>query len=285
VPQATSGDRLYQPEQELSRLEGIVPRSTGAPEQPLHAKPIDAAVFQQAEALNRILPRDSGGESNQAQVEMPRSMSPSDTTASYGAAWSQEGGDQQSSSHETPWRSPEQEAELPSDRSADRSAPTVAAWNMMPPQPRPAEPAAVAPMDRLPPAGPAQAAEPHASQIGRAILFQVAEPDLGHINVRVSLANEVVHAYLSSDRPEVGQFLLNGQDRLQSALQANGLEMGQFRVDIDRQSAGRSFQQGQPQEHNRMWQPSTSGSEEDHGVARPHDYRVAGYTGMLNLVA
>jgi flagellar hook-length control protein FliK len=69
-------------------------------------------------------------------------------------------------------------------------------------------------------------------------VFEVAQTDLGRVNVRVAMAHDTVHAYLSTDRPDVGNALMNGQDRLQSALQASGLEMGQFRVHIDRQSAG-----------------------------------------------
>jgi hypothetical protein len=77
----------------------------------------------------------------------------------------------------------------------------------------------------------------------RSVVFEVAQADLGHINIRVAMANEVVHTYLSSDSAEVGQFLISGQDRLQTALQANGLEMGQFRVNIDRQGASSGGQE------------------------------------------
>lgn len=66
-------------------------------------------------------------------------------------------------------------------------------------------------------------------------MFDVAQADLGHVNIRVAMMNDVVHTHLSADRPEVGQFLINGQDRLQAAFQANGLDMGQFRVQVDRE--------------------------------------------------
>lgn len=118
----------------------------------------------------------------------------------------------------------------------------------------------------------------------RSVVFEVAQPDLGRINVRVAMANELVHTHLSSDRAEVGQFLINGQERLQAALQANGLDMGQFRVDIDRQNAGRSFQQGQPQEQGRTWNHGLPQPEGDH-ASEPHDGRRSRPQGMLNLVA
>lgn len=71
--------------------------------------------------------------------------------------------------------------------------------------------------------------------MAQSVVFNVAQPDLGHVNIRVAMMNDVVHTHLSTDRPEVGQFLINGQDRLQAAFQANGLDMGQFRVQVDRE--------------------------------------------------
>jgi flagellar hook-length control protein FliK len=118
----------------------------------------------------------------------------------------------------------------------------------------------------------------------RSVVFEVAQVDLGRIHVRVAMANEVVHAYLSSDRAEVGQFLINGQERLQTALQANGLEMGQFRVDIDRQNAGRSFQQGPSQDQSRTWNHGSPQGDEA-PVFEPRDSRRLWSQGRLNLVA
>ncbi|MBH0182610.1 MAG: hypothetical protein HP490_13300 [Nitrospira sp.] len=118
----------------------------------------------------------------------------------------------------------------------------------------------------------------------RSVVFEVAQTDLGRINIRVALANEVVHTYLSSDRAEVGQFLINGQERLQTALQANGLEMGQFRVDIDRQNAGRSFQQGPSHDQGRSWQHGSSQGDEGQ-VFEARDSRRSWSQGRLNLVA
>jgi flagellar hook-length control protein FliK len=119
----------------------------------------------------------------------------------------------------------------------------------------------------------------------RSVVFEVAQPDLGRINVRVAMTNDLVHTHFSSDRSDMGHFLMTGQDRLQSALQASGLDMGQFRVDIDRQSAGRSFEHGQRQEQGRTWQQNPGGSDGDHRPAELHDGRGIRSHGMLNLVA
>lgn len=127
-------------------------------------------------------------------------------------------------------------------------------------------------------------AEPSAHVMTRSVVFDVAQPDLGHVNIRVMMTNDVVHTHLSADRPDVGQFLINGQDRLQAAFQANGLDMGQFRVDIDRQGAGRSFQHGPSQEQGHTWndgaQEMTWGQRSD----RQDEPRTSLH-GLLNVVA
>ncbi len=118
----------------------------------------------------------------------------------------------------------------------------------------------------------------------RSVVLEVAQPELGHVNIRVAMMNESVHAHFSTDRVEVGQFLINGQDRLQTTLQANGLDMGQFRVDIDRQSGGRSFQQGLFHEEGRSGHQGSQGdtSEQAHGWS---DERYRPLQGRLNVVA
>nr|HMS86772.1 flagellar hook-length control protein FliK [Nitrospira sp.] len=108
--------------------------------------------------------------------------------------------------------------------------------------------------------------------------------ELGHVNIRVAMMNESVHAHFLTDRAEVGQFLLNGQDRLQTTLQANGLDMGQFRVDIDRQHGGRSFQQGLFHEQGQSGQQGSQGGvqEQAHGWS---DEMYRPLQGRLNVVA
>jgi hypothetical protein len=118
----------------------------------------------------------------------------------------------------------------------------------------------------------------------RSVVLDVAQPDLGHVNIRVAMTNDMVHTHLSADRAEVGQFLINGQDRLQAAFQANGLDMGQFRVDIDRQGAGRSFQQGPSQEQGQPWNQGSQGMPWGRSSDREDEPRSSLH-GLLNLVA
>jgi hypothetical protein len=127
-------------------------------------------------------------------------------------------------------------------------------------------------------------ADKSAQVMARSVVFDVAQPDLGHVNIRVAMTNDVVHTHLSADRLEVGQFLINGQDRLQAAFQANGLDMGQFRVDIDRQSAGRSFHHGPSQEQGQTWDQGSQGMNWGQSSDRQDEQRTSLH-GLLNVVA
>jgi len=118
----------------------------------------------------------------------------------------------------------------------------------------------------------------------RSVVFDVTQPDLGHVNVRVAMTNDMVHTHFSTERLEVGQFLANGQDRLQAAFQANGLDMGQFRVDIDRQSAGRSFQQDSSQEQGHTWNQGSQGMKWGQSPEGQDEPRTSRH-GLLNVVA
>ncbi len=118
----------------------------------------------------------------------------------------------------------------------------------------------------------------------RSVVLDVAQPDLGHVNIRVAMTNDMVHTYLSADRLEVGQVFVNGQDRLQAALQANGLDMGQFRVDIDRQSAGRSFQQDSSPEQGHNRHQGSTGTPWGQSPDRQDASRTSSH-GLLNVVA
>ncbi len=118
----------------------------------------------------------------------------------------------------------------------------------------------------------------------KSMVLELSQADLGRVNIRVAVNQDTVHTHFSSERNELGQYLVNGQDRLQSALNASGLDLGKFQVDIDRQSAGRSFQeptsQGQSHGHTPQGEGRNSGPGRDE-VARD----TAPRRGMLNLVA
>ncbi len=117
------------------------------------------------------------------------------------------------------------------------------------------------------------------------VVFELAQSDLVRIQVRVAMTNDVVHTHFTPDRSEIGTLLWNGQDRLQSALQASGLDMGQFRVDLERQGAGRSFHQGPSYEQGG---PGREQSGRPHGEPTSTDSSDGSrgaLRGILNLVA
>ncbi|MBH0201296.1 MAG: flagellar hook-length control protein FliK [Nitrospira sp.] len=149
------------------------------------------------------------------------------------------------------------------------------------PPPAPAPPV----MNQAQPSMPAHdTAESSMRFMTRSVVLDVAQPDLGHVNIRVAMTNDVVHTQFSTERLEVGQFLVSSQDRLQAALQATGLDMGQFRVDIDRQSAGRSFQQDLSQEQGQTWNQRSHDMKWGQSPDRQDEARTALH-GRLNVVA
>lgn len=140
-------------------------------------------------------------------------------------------------------------------------------------------------LSQMPPSVPVHdTGGPSVHMMARAVVVDVAQPDLGHVNIRMAMTNDLVHTYLSVDRPEVGQFLLNGQDRLQTAFQTNGLDMGQFRVDIDRQNGGRSFQQGSSQEQGQSGNQGSQNMPWGKSADRQDESRTSLH-GLLNVVA
>lgn len=125
--------------------------------------------------------------------------------------------------------------------------------------------------------------ENSASQI-KSMVLELSQADLGRINIRVAVNQDVVHTFFSSDHREMSQYLLSGQEKLQSALQISGLDLGQFHVDVNRHNAERSFQQQTP--HGGAEEHARQGDSRENGQGREESTRdTAPRRGMLNLVA
>jgi flagellar hook-length control protein FliK len=115
-------------------------------------------------------------------------------------------------------------------------------------------------------------------------VIELSQADLGRVNIRVAVNQDTVHAHFLSERNELGLYLVSGQDRLQSALNASGLDLGRFQVDIDRQSAERSFQQPTSQGQSHGHTPQGEG--QNSGLGREELVRDSTpRRGILNLVA
>lgn len=271
--------------QELSRLDAAVPHLDRVVERSVGQKQVHGAAHPHAEPHPPFVSHDS--DESIAKPVASESYKPQAFSGSGQPSdmfWSNPDGEQ-TTSHETPWQSHAPVVSPQADLPDNRSVQSTTVGSAVGPQPRPAESLPSPTLGRALSTAPVHDIEPFLPLMSRSVVFEVAEPDLGRINIRVAMTNEVVHAHLLSDRSDVGQLLVSGQDRLQSALQSNGLEMGQFRVDIDRQNAGRSFQQGQPQDQSRMWHDASNGTTRDYGISEQHDHPSLLYAGMLNVVA
>ena len=288
VPRTTEAEEDASPvSKELSRLDAAGPQPTRLAESPVQQKQADAAGHPHPATHSPRSSPDTGSDERgvRSTAIAPHGLQAgSESGQSSDLLWSNQG-ERQSSYHENPWMSHAATAPSQSDLSGDHSAQPATAGSAVSSPPRPMDSRPASPAGSASPVSPAHDIEPFMPPMSRSVVFEIAEPDLGRINIRVAMTNELVHTHLSSDRSDVGQFLFNGQDRLQSALQSNGLEMGQFRVDIDRQSAGRSFQQGPPQDQSRMWQQASNGSSQEAGGFERHEAVGLSYAGRLNVVA
>lgn len=73
-----------------------------------------------------------------------------------------------------------------------------------------------------------------------AVQVNLDQEELGRLRVRVVLADSTVHTRVTTEYADLGQFLMDRRDHLESVLQASGLDVGQFKVHIDRQGSGQS---------------------------------------------
>ena len=78
------------------------------------------------------------------------------------------------------------------------------------------------------------------------IRLEVSPPDMGRVQVRVSVTDHSVYTNVVTDQASVRDLLLRQQDRLQDALGAYGLGMGSFNVEVGQQGQQRSEWGGQP---------------------------------------
>jgi hypothetical protein len=111
-----------------------------------------------------------------------------------------------------------------------------------------AEPPRSAPVVPAPP--PAQPVPVHVDDATprppfvQSVSLELPQADLGQLRVRVMLSDQVVHAHLVTDRGDLGQMLVTRQEQLSTQLSTAGLEMGQLRVQVDRQGGYDATQQG-----------------------------------------
>lgn len=77
-----------------------------------------------------------------------------------------------------------------------------------------------------------------------ALTVEVNQPDLGTLRVRVAQLDRTIHAHVMTEQADVGRFLTAHEERLDATLQASGLDLGQFHVQVGSQSQHESRQRG-----------------------------------------
>lgn len=80
--------------------------------------------------------------------------------------------------------------------------------------------------------------EPTMPRIISSIQVEVHPPDLGQVQVRVALADQTVHANVTTQQTEVREFLVANQAKLEAGFHAAGLDLGEFKVTVDQQGRG-----------------------------------------------
>jgi len=70
------------------------------------------------------------------------------------------------------------------------------------------------------------------------VQVEVHPGEIGPVQVRVAVADQTVHASVTTQRAEVREFLVANQGRLEAGLNASGLTMGEFQVDVDARGRG-----------------------------------------------
>lgn len=78
------------------------------------------------------------------------------------------------------------------------------------------------------------------------IRFEVSPPDMGRVQVRVSVSDHSVYTNVLTDQSAARDLLLKQQDRLQDALGAYGLGVGSFNVEVGGQGQQRGEFGAQP---------------------------------------
>jgi flagellar hook-length control protein FliK len=72
----------------------------------------------------------------------------------------------------------------------------------------------------------------------KSVHLAVDPPELGRVDLRITVSDQRVYASVATERSDVGQYLMNHQPQLQAGLQAYGLDLSGFRVDVDARGPG-----------------------------------------------
>ncbi len=80
----------------------------------------------------------------------------------------------------------------------------------------------------------------------QSVHVELPSHDSAPLSVRISMTDQTVHTQFTTDRNDLGAFLMGRQDQLQQSLAKSGLELGQFQVHIDQRGQQESLPDRQP---------------------------------------
>jgi hypothetical protein len=107
----------------------------------------------------------------------------------------------------------------------------------------------------------------------QSVHVELPSHDSAPLSVRISMTDQTVHTQFTTDRNDLGAFLMGRQDQLQQSLAKSGLELGQFQVHIDQRGQQESLPDRQPRRNDEApeQQPaSRDRNQQDQDRERPN---------------
>ncbi len=114
------------------------------------------------------------------------------------------------------------------------------------------------------------------------VQFDLPNTDFGHLRVRVVLSDQTVHTHMVTDRADLGRLLVDRQDYLGAQLSTAGLDLGQLRVQVDRQG---HFHQGYESPHRQDGRFHQAAGEQPQDRHAPASGQSRERAGVLSLFA
>jgi hypothetical protein len=112
--------------------------------------------------------------------------------------------------------------------------------------------------------------DPSESRSASSVRFEVNPEDVGRVRVHLTVADHTVYANVVTERAELQDFLLKNHGRLESGLNAHGLDVGRFQVEVQMQGRERA-DQGPMQWFggSQGWQSRSGGTADREAGAEP----------------
>lgn len=123
------------------------------------------------------------------------------------------------------------------------------------------------------------------------IVVQIDPPNLGKVNIRISVHDNLVRAYLIADNPEVRSIIDNNLDNLKNSMNNQGLKVDQISVTTqeaftrDRNETLRNDFGSETNRDNQEYALGADEAEDAEGELTIAQARALAHDGVLNIVA